>query len=275
MDESVLRDVQARGRLTFAGKLERLAAWAEGSEERTAVAGLRRLDNGDFQVNVPVLAEHMGIQERSLAKNFALCGFSHLKLNRMDIFTRQNNYNLLQPRNRFALAGVRADPIYDQMFFYWEKFNRSCPERKVGDFVGQFASKKNGWIGVERLIESIIKSQNFDNESFLSVFQHFGPVNSISSKVSIVCASVFSRGWRFDRETRSVRLVDNGGFVFNDGNKRIELYNDLSKSFNERWLRRKDNNQYFELECMFEKMFPKEIQSNVLMREAIEELFSD
>lgn len=277
MEKNILELVHTKYKISFLDKLNLLIEWTGNDEEKKNFIGFQKYENGDFKVNIPVLSNNLGIKERSLTKNFALNGYSHYKLNNFDFFTKQKRFDFLQERNKFNIFdAIKTNPLYDQMFFYWDKFNKCFPERKVSDFVNKFISKKNGWIGVNKLISLIIGSDNFDNDSFLLIFQHFGPIDSISSKISIICSSVFSRGWRFNQENvNTVNVLSNGIFLFNDGEKRIELQNDLSKNFNERWLKRIDNNQYFELEYMFEKTFPKAVQSSILMRESIEELFPD
>lgn len=281
--QTILKQLKIKPRLTkfnFMDKIDLLLSWAKNDEQKLDIIGIRKLENGDFCVNLPVLSTHFCIKERSLVKNFNLCNYERCKKQLIEdciCFTlKKDNLAIVKTYTEIEqVFGKEGTENWNtEMIGNWNLFAKKYPERKVSDFVIQFGTVR-AILPITQLISYLIQSDQFDMVMFKFIFLHFSPMKSIPGKISSLLSSVFSRGWVVGEGPKTLKLVEPYGFLFNDGIQQIMMYNDHKCQYPGMWLVDEERNQIFEVECFFETYFPKEVPSNDNFIDIIIKYFPD
>ena len=270
LPETIKKQIRSKPKLvklSFLNKLDLLLEWAKDDDNKIEFIGFKKLENDDFCVNLPVLAKHFDIQERSLCKNFLLSNYQRSQNQpRKDrvIFTNQkDNYSIVKTYNivEKEVGKEGAENWNSDMINIWDKFIKKYPEKKVSDFVKQFGIHR-AVLHISQLIEYLIQSTEFDAATFQFIFLHFSPMKSFPGKITSFLSSIFSRGWIIGEGPKTVTIVQPYGFLFDDGNQQIMIYNNLKCFYPGLWLCNEDNSKNYDPESLFETFFPREIPSN-------------
>lgn len=270
LPETIKKQIKSKPKLielNFIDKLGLLLDWAKDDEARINYVGIRKLDNGDFSVDMPVLAGHFGIKERSISKNFSNCNYQRCQhqpqKDRVCFTNSKNSYIIVNTYNKVKeeLGENELKNWNIDMINNWDGFIKKYPEKKVSDFVIQFGIYKS-ILSISRLTEYLIQSPNFDANSFQLIFLHFSPMKSFPGKITSFLSSIFSRGWIIGEGPKTVTIVQPYGFLFDDGNQQIMIYNNLKCFYPGLWLCNEDNSKNYDPESLFETFFPREIPSN-------------
>lgn len=252
-------------KLDFIDKLNLLLEWAGDDERKKNFIGIKKLENGDLLVNIPVLSKHFDIKDRSLSKNFNLSNYRAQKKVKgwFQFSKREDTHSIISTYGKIEqeIGKQEAENWNSEMLIYWDIFIKKYPDKKVSDFTIQFGKIKS-ILSLSQLIEYLIQSDIFDAGMFQFIFIHFSPMESISGKISTLLSSIFSRGWTIGEGAKTVNLIRPYGFLFDDGNQQIMVYNNLKCSYPGLWLFNKENSENYEPESFFETFFPRELPSN-------------
>lgn len=250
-------------KLNFDQKIILALEWVQNSREKMNNIGIFRDTYGNLIVNPQLFGEALDIQPKSVLKNLSI--FGYIKLETLEWgkwykFTKNRAEIQQNPRTRIE------EEWNVNITYLWQKFNREFKDCEAQSFDKFTHANYGGFTTLAQLIQLIYGTTQISEEIFRSLYFHFGPFHSISTKLPAIVLSVISRGWTFGSGNHTISLSEDNILTFTDNRRSVDLLNCDISAENPYWLKLRDGSE-IDLDEFWMKYFPYTEQSYTYISE--------